>query len=594
MAAFTLPANFSSMSIDASGRVLLQPAQPGVTIPTVTTLTNLPAMPANWITAAGIAAGALVPGVWDASTTGHTTAGTFGGSLSTAAAGAGGIVTGYAVGQDPATYVLATAANKLATDASGRVILQPVQTGVTIPTVTTVTNAVVLPGIPANWITAAGISAGALNGKGDWLNATSTVAAVWDSSTTGHTTAGTFGGELAAAGGAGDPWSTMLPGSYIAGQAGYIVGNNLNAAITSRMATFTLPANFAAMSIDVSGRVLLQPTQTGVTIPTVTTLTNLPAIPNNWITAAGIAAGALVPGVWDASTTGHTTAGTFGGSLNAASSAGDPWATALPGAYGAGTAGNILGNRLDVLVSSRMATFTLPPNFAALAITAGGAVTVGTLPAIPANWITSAGIAAGALNGKGDWLLPSGTLATVTNLTNLPPIPAAWITAAGIASGAFIAAVWDGSTIGHTAAGTFGGSLNAAGSAGDPWATNLPGSYGAGTAGNILGNRLDVAVSTRSTYAGGAVSSVTNPVTVGTNNDKSGYALAAAGLDPVVIETGMNARQSLAIIGSATAGKSSGVQAGNPIYQAMNGTTTRISATASNGDRSVVTLTPPP
>jgi hypothetical protein len=37
-----------------------------------------------------------------------------------------------------------------------------------------------------------------------------------------------------------------------------------------------------------TGAVLLQATQTGVTIPTVTTLTNLPAITSNWITASGI------------------------------------------------------------------------------------------------------------------------------------------------------------------------------------------------------------------------------------------------------------------------------------------------------------------
>ncbi len=42
-----------------------------------------------------------------------------------------------------------------------------------------------------------------------------------------------------------------------------------------------------------SGAVLLQPTQTGVTIPTVTTLTNLPAITSNWLTASGIAADAI-------------------------------------------------------------------------------------------------------------------------------------------------------------------------------------------------------------------------------------------------------------------------------------------------------------
>lgn len=40
--------------------------------------------------------------------------------------------------------------------------------------------------------------------------------------------------------------------------------------------------------------------------------------------------------------------------------------------------------------------------------------------------------------------------------------------------------------------------------------------------------RIDVAISTRSTFAGGAVASVTDPVTVGTNNDKTGYALTQA------------------------------------------------------------------
>ena len=41
-------------------------------------------------------------------------------------------------------------------------------TGAIIPTVSTVTNAITLPAIPTNWITATGINSGALNGKGDW------------------------------------------------------------------------------------------------------------------------------------------------------------------------------------------------------------------------------------------------------------------------------------------------------------------------------------------------------------------------------------------------------------------------------------------
>jgi hypothetical protein len=57
--------------------------------------------------------------------------------------------------------------------------------------------------------------------------------------------------------------------------------------------------------------------------------------------------------VWDETLGDHLTAGSTGAALNAAGSAGDPWGTALPGAYGAGSAGNILGNNLNATVSSR-------------------------------------------------------------------------------------------------------------------------------------------------------------------------------------------------------------------------------------------------
>lgn len=39
-------------------------------------------------------------------------------------------------------------------------------------------------------------------------------------------------------------------------------------------------------------------------------------------------------------------------------------------------------------------------------------------------------------------------------------------------------------------------------------------------------SRIDASISSRSTFAGGAVASVTSPVTVGTNNDKTGYSLS--------------------------------------------------------------------
>jgi len=52
----------------------------------------------------------------------------------------------------------------------------------------------------------------------------------------------------------------------------------------------------------------------------------------------------LVDGVWNALTANYNNPGSTGEALAAAGSAGDPWLTALPGAYLPGTAGDIIGN----------------------------------------------------------------------------------------------------------------------------------------------------------------------------------------------------------------------------------------------------------
>ena len=90
----------------------------------------------------------------------------------------------------------------------------------------------------------------------------------------------------------------------------------------------------------------------------------------------------------------------------------------------------------------------------------------------------------------------------------------------------------------------------------DPWSISLPGAYAAGSAGAVLGSNLDAKISTRSTFAGGAVASVTAPVTVGTNNDKSGYALSSSGLDTIQVQTGVNARQALGNLDAAVSTRS--------------------------------------
>jgi hypothetical protein len=65
-------------------------------------------------------------------------------------------------------------------------------------------------------------------------------------------------------------------------------------------------------------------------------------------------AAAIADQVWEETLTDHSgTVGSTAAALNAAGSAGDPWSTALPGAYGAGTAGKIIGDNINATVSSR-------------------------------------------------------------------------------------------------------------------------------------------------------------------------------------------------------------------------------------------------
>lgn len=68
----------------------------------------------------------------------------------------------------------------------------------------------------------------------------------------------------------------------------------------------------------------------------------------------------IVDEVWDEDVDStHQTAGTAGKKLDDAGGAADPWATALPGAYGAGTAGKIVGDNLNATISSRASQTSL-------------------------------------------------------------------------------------------------------------------------------------------------------------------------------------------------------------------------------------------
>ena len=98
---------------------------------------------------------------------------------------------------------------------------------------------------------------------------------------------------------------------------------------------------------------------------------NIWAYATRTLTTAPPTLSAIVNGVWDELLSGHTTVGSAGKTLSAAGSAGDPWSTPLPGAYGAGSAGYIVGTDLDAAISSRLAaaSYTAPPSAATIAAT---------------------------------------------------------------------------------------------------------------------------------------------------------------------------------------------------------------------------------
>ncbi len=256
--------------------------------------------------------------------------------------------------------------------------------------------------------------------------------------------------------------------------------------------------------------------------------------------------GGVVPGAAG----GHFIAGT-----NAATTITTALTTTFTGNL-TGSVGSVTGltaSNLDTTVSSRMATYTQPTGFLAATFPSGtianttnitaGTITTATdltnLPSIPTNWLTATGIAANALNGKGDWLLASSYTAP-TNLT-----------AAQIATG-----VWQDATAGDfTTANSVGKSLYNAFTAntsvyttaalanaptgGTPptvgqiatavWQDSTAGDF---TAANSIGKSVlnGVALGTGLTVAAvsGAVGSVMAGVTVTTNNDKTGYSLTQA------------------------------------------------------------------
>jgi hypothetical protein len=152
--------------------------------------------------------------------------------------------------------------------------------------------------------------------------------------------------------GADTSGTTTLLARLTAGRATNL--DNLDAAISSRMATFTLPANFSALSISAGGLVdILQTAADKVWSTTTRALTDKAGFA---LSAAGIQA------IWDALTSALTTAGSIGkrivdnldttvGSRSTYAGADTAGTTTLLGRLTAGRATNL--DNLDATVSSR-------------------------------------------------------------------------------------------------------------------------------------------------------------------------------------------------------------------------------------------------
>ena len=444
---------------------------------------------------------------------------------------------------------------------------------------------------------------------------------VWDEPIAGHSgVAGSTAETLAAAGAAGDPWSTALPGSYGAGTAGNIVGNlndidaaTVNAQVDAALADYDAPtkaeldaglaglndidaatvnaqvdaaladyngptyaemaAAFAALNDLSAGEVWeeLIASHSGVSGSVAEALANASSAGDPWSTTlpgsygtgtAGKIIGDIAITVWEESLAAHSgVSGSMAEALNAAGAAGDPWITALPGSYTGSQAGKVIADVLSTVLA--MDADNVPGLIAALndidAATVNAQVDTALADydgptkaeldaaqaAVQADIAALNDIDAATVNAQVDAALADYDAPTKAEMDSgfaaLNNIDAATVNAqvdaaladydgptkaeldaAQAAIQADIAAVptaaenadqvWDEPIAGHSGvSGSTAEALAAAGASGDPWVTSLPGAYGAGTAGNIIGNLNDIDAATVNAQVDAALADYDGP-----------------------------------------------------------------------------------
>ena len=204
----------------------------------------------------------------------------------------------------------------------------------------------------------------------------------------------------------------------------------------------------------------------------------------------------------------------------------------------------------------------------------GYALTAAERTAIDATLVSS--------HGSGQWT-PADPLATrVANNAYGPGTAGALIASIGAIPTSDVIA----STVAATPVAIKSGSITQATfapGASVPLPSTPPSGYGGGTS-----------LTTAQVQAACTSAINATPVTVGKNGDKTGYALASNGLDAVLIEGNLNARQAMSLVLAASAGVISGSGTGVITIKGANTTATRIVAATDNaGNRSSIQLTLP-
>ena len=273
---------------------------------------------------------------------------------------------------------------------------------------------------------------------------------------------------------------------------------------------------------------LASATHTGAVIPTVTTLTNLPAITANWLTAAGIAADAITDAKVAADVTIASVSGAVGSVTGAVGS--------VTGAVGSvtGAVGSVTGN-VGGSVASVAAAGLTAASFAADAITAAKVAADVGVEIATAVWaeLAASHVVSGSF-GQRLGVIRAGTAQAGAATTITLDAGASAVTDFYKNVFVFVTA---GTGVGQSRTITaYNGTTKVATVA--AWATTpdvtsvfvlLP--FGAvAEVGSVTG----------------AVGSVTAGVTVTTNNDKTGYAIGTGGIAAAAYAVGANDAAALA------------------------------------------------